>query len=219
MSVGNDVVDLAEPETRLLGLHPRFDERVFGAAERAALEASPERRRLHWALWAAKESAYKVRKRLEPETVFAPKAFAVELFSLPAPGRTGVAVGRVTHHGERFDLEVHFDETSVHAMARSEGEAGVPLLWRVDDRAHGDPGLAARRLAAAAIGSALGVDPGQLRIADRPPVLLHHGRPLDATVSLSHHGRFVAFACSLPAVAGLPPGSPRRTRPDGEPGA
>lgn len=218
MSVGNDVVDLAEPETRLPGLHPRFDERVFGAAERAALEASPERQRLHWALWAAKESGYKALKRREPKTVFSPREFAVELSSLPAPGAAGLAVGRVTHHGERFALEVHFDEASVHAVARSEGEAGVPLLWRVMT-AHGDLGVAARRLAAAAIGSAMGLDPVQLRIADRPPVLLHHGRLLDATVSLSHHGRFVAIACSLPAVVGPRPGSPRRTRSGGEPAA
>jgi phosphopantetheinyl transferase (holo-ACP synthase) len=194
VSVGNDVVDLADPEAGLSGLHPRFGERVFGAAERRALEASRSRHRLHWALWAAKESAYKARKRLDPGAVFAPREYEVELSPLPAAG--GVAVGRVFHRGDVFALEVSVDGASVHAVATSEGEAGGRVLWRVE-RAGCDPSVAARRLAATAIGSALGLDPAGLRIVGRPPVVTDGDRRLPAEVSLSHHGRFVAFACTL----------------------
>jgi len=195
MSVGNDVVDLADSETRLDGLHPRWGERVFSAAEREALEASPSRHRIHWALWAAKESAYKARKRLEPDAVFSPREFEVELSPLPAA--RGVAVGRVLHRGDVFDLEVRVDGASVHAVARSEGEAGARVWWTVE-RTLGDPGVAARRLAGRAIGSALGLDRAGLRIVGRPPVATFRGRLLETEVSLSHHGRFVAFACTLP---------------------
>ena len=196
MSVGNDVVDLADAETRLDGLHPRWGERVFTAAERAALHTSPssERHRLHWALWAAKESAYKARKRFEPETVFSPKEFEVELSPLPAAA--GVALGRVFHGGQVFGLEVRLDGASVHAVATSRDEAGARVLWKVE-RALGDPGVAARRLAARAIGPALGLDPFGLRIAGRPPVATSRDRRIQVGVSLSHHGRFVAFACTL----------------------
>jgi len=194
VSVGNDVVDLADPETRLCGLRPRWAERVFGAAERQALDASPSRHLLHWALWAAKESAYKARKRFEPETVFSPKEFEVELSPLPAAA--GVAVGRVFHGGQVFDLDVRLDGASVHAVATSADEAGARLLWKVE-RALGDPGVAARRLAARAIGPALGLDPFGLRIVGRPPVATSRDRRIEVGVSLSHHGRFVAFACTL----------------------
>ena len=196
MSVGNDVVDLADAETRLEGLHPRWAERVFTAAERAALDTSPssERHRLHWALWAAKESAYKARKRLEPETVFSPREFEVELSLLPAAA--GVAVGRVFHGRQVFDLDVRLDGASVHAVATGRDEAGARVLWKVE-RAVGDPGVAARRLAARAIGPALGLDPFGLRIVGRPPVATSRDRRIQVGVSLSHHGRFVAFACTL----------------------
>jgi hypothetical protein len=194
VSVGNDVVDLALPETRLGGLHPRWVERVFGAAEREALDASPSRHLVHWALWAAKESAYKARKRLEPETVFSPKEFEVELSPLPAAG--GVAVGRVVHRGDVFELGVRLEGASVHAVATSQGQAGARVLWSVES-ALGDPGVAVRRLAVTAIGSTLGLDPADLRIVDRPPVAMHGGRRLEVGLSLSHHGRFVAFACTL----------------------
>jgi len=195
VSVGNDVVDLDDPETRLGGLRPRWVERVFGPAEREALEASPSRHRLHWALWAAKESAYKARKRLEPETVFSPVEFEIELSGLPTTG-AGVAVGRAVHRGDVFELEVRLDGASVHAVATSGDEAGARVLWKVE-RADGDPGGAVRRLAAAAIGPALGLDPADVRIARRPPVATFRDRRIELAVSLSHHGRFVAFACPV----------------------
>ena len=194
MSVGNDVVDLDDPETRLDGLHPRWCERAFCAAEHEALDASRSRHRLHWVLWAAKESAFKARKRLEPRAVFSPREYEVELSPLPATA--GVALGRVVHQGEVFDLEVRLHGASVHAVATSEDEVGARVLWEVD-RALGDPGVAARRLATTAIASALGLDPAGLRIVRRPPVATFRDHRIDLGVSLSHHGRFVAFACSM----------------------
>ena len=208
MSVGNDVVDLDDPDTRLDGLHPRWDERVFGAAEREALEASPSRHLLHWALWAAKESAYKAQKRLDPETVFAPRELEIELSALPAT-RAGVAVGRALHRGRAVGIEVHVDGACLHAVARSEGE-DARLLWGAE-AALGDPGAGARRLAAAAIGRALGLDPSDLRIVGRPPVATLRDRRIEVGVSLSHHGRFVAFACTLGDSA-----QGRRERPEGD---
>jgi hypothetical protein len=106
-----------------------------------------------------------------------------------------VAVGRAVHRGDVFGLEIHLDGASVHALATSADEAHAHVLWRVD-RADGDPGRSARRLASAAIASALGLDPADVRISRRPPVALHRGRPLELGLSLSHHGRFLAFACT-----------------------
>jgi phosphopantetheinyl transferase (holo-ACP synthase) len=208
VSVGNDVVDLDDPETRLECLHPRWSERVFCAAERQALDASRSRHRLHWALWAAKESAFKARKRLEPRAVFSPVEFAVELSPLPASA--GVAVGRVVHRGEVFGLEIHVDDTRVHAVATSQDEAGAPVLWEVE-RAQGDPSVAARRLAGSAIGSALGLDPAGVGIVGRPPVAAFRDGRGEVGVSLSHHGRFVAFACTRASGPRFPDASVRGT--------
>jgi hypothetical protein len=196
VSIGNDIVDLADPETRHEGLHPRFDERVFRPGERALLGRSDSSHVLRWALWAAKESAYKAMKRLEPELVFSPKRFSVELAALPVAGGRGVAVGHVVHRGRVLDLQVHVDGTSLHALARSARVTGAGLLLEVD-RAGSDPGATVRRLAATAIGSALDLDPSAIQVARRPPVALHRGLSLVPDVSLSHHGRFVAFACAL----------------------
>jgi phosphopantetheinyl transferase (holo-ACP synthase) len=193
VSVGNDVVDLADPECRLERLHPRFDERVFSPAERAALGAAPWRPTLHWAFWAAKESAYKACKRLDAAAVFSPREFAVEL-SGAAP-TVGVASGRVVHRGQVLSLEVTLADAYVHAVARSEGSDRARVISGVGPVSR-DPSRDVRCLAALAIGTALGLDCGELSLAGRLPLALRGDRPI-ATVSLSHHGRFVAFAFRL----------------------
>jgi phosphopantetheinyl transferase (holo-ACP synthase) len=199
VSLGNDVVDLANAETRLDGLHPRFAERVFTPAERRALQESGDRHVLHWALWAAKESAYKALRRADPRAIFAPRAFEVDLPAHPVPG--AVMAGRVRHGGRSHALEVALRGEVLHAVA---WDPAGPLTTTIRAAVAGagrDPGTDARRLAARGIGAALGVDPGGVRIAGRPPVASRAGRPLDLVVSLSHHGRFVAFAW-----AGIDPG-------------
>jgi phosphopantetheinyl transferase len=204
IAVGNDVVDLADPETRLEGLHPRFAARVFTAAERSLLEACADRQRLHWALWAAKESTYKALKQLEPTLAFSPRQLEVAL-EAEAPLGNGCTAGIVTCGDLAVDVGVRLGDGSVHAIARVPRSAGLRVLSAVEP-AGSDAGSAVRRLATSAIGAALDLDAAGLRISGRPPRVEHRGSPLDVAVSLSHHGRFVAFAAALPAhLAGSAP--------------
>jgi hypothetical protein len=192
VSLGNDVVDLADPESGLDGLHPRFAERVFTRAERESLEAAADRHALHWALWAAKESAYKALRRVDPRAIFAPRAFEVDLPAPPTAG--GVLAGRVRHRGRSHALEVALRDGVLHVVA---WDSAGPIATRIHAAVFGageDPGTSARRLASRGIGAALGAEPGEVRIAGRPPVATRAGLPLDVVVSLSHHGRFAAFA-------------------------
>lgn len=207
MSLGNDVVDLADPEARLEGLHPRFAERVFTPAEREILEGSGgERPVLHWALWTAKESAYKALARLAPRTVFAPRAFAVELAG--PPGDRVPATGRVRHGSRSFALEVSRQGDALHAVAWDEAGNGAErrAVLREVAAAEGEPGAAVRRVASQAIGLALASGDEPVRIVGRPPVAVGPTGPLDLVLSLSHHGRWVAFAWAAPARSRDVPG-------------
>jgi phosphopantetheinyl transferase (holo-ACP synthase) len=210
LAVGNDVVDLEDAEARLDGLHPRFEQRVFTEAERAALAGSPCRLRLHWALWAAKESAYKALKQLDPALVFSPRELEVAL----DPGARGgprardLVTGRVVRGSLGLDVQIRFCGESVHAIARSRASGPARFLSTVE-AAREDAGVAVRRLAASAIGATLGLEPAELRISGRPPLVLRGGERLDLSLSLSHHGRFVAFA------AALRPGTPAAQRAAG----
>jgi hypothetical protein len=101
----------------------------------------------------------------------------------------------------------------VHALAARDDEAldgARSQVARVaafvaeggDERGAGAPGRAARALAIGALAPRLGIAPSALAVrrAGRAPALFADGRALAWTLSLSHHGRFVAFA-ALPSVA------------------
>ena len=79
MLVGNDVVDLLDPQSQPGAIHPRWDARVFTAFEQATLAEALSAHVTRWKLWAAKESAFKVAKKMHPGLSFFPTSFQVEL--------------------------------------------------------------------------------------------------------------------------------------------
>jgi 4'-phosphopantetheinyl transferase EntD len=189
LTIGDDVVDLGDTA----GRHPRFDARVFTPAERALLDAAPEGERVRWLLWAAKESAYKAARKADASIVFSPPRFVVRL------GRAGRA--DVEHGARRFAIDLAASATHVHAVARGASGPMMVVCRGVAARQAGmDESLAVRRLAIEKLGRLLGVGPGALAIrrAQRIPVLWIDGRPSEIELSLSHHGRFVSFACAVP---------------------
>lgn len=195
--IGNDVVDLEDPETRPGAQHPRFDARVFAGAELAWLRRSGAPERLRWMLWAAKEAAYKVARKLDPRVSFAPARFAVQL--------DGSLRGRVEHAGRSLWLAVRADASSVHAIA-SDAELDPARLLLGQQRLHAgaaasnaEPSLAVRRLAMRKLALRLGAEPAELEIGQRGrvPELRRRGEATGLDLSLSHHGGLVAFACEL----------------------
>jgi hypothetical protein len=70
---------------------------------------------------------------------------------------------------------------------RLSGRRSVPEAEEVDTVGQGrqEPGVAARRLAATAIGSGLDLEPAGLWILRRPPVAINPDCRVEVTVSLS----------------------------------
>ena len=197
--LGNDIVDLACTRARAPARHARFDQRVLTPAEREALAASDAPERLRWVFWAAKEAAYKVSKKRDAQTLWAPSAFAVSLGAQP----------RVVHGAAgEFPLRIETGDGYIHALASDSAEGLRGALREIGRlRAGADEGAGAgesesaavRRLAIAGLAPVLGVAPGALRVEqrDRIPLLHAHGAPARVDLSLSHHGRFIAWAAEL----------------------
>ena len=190
--IGNDVVDLLHPGVQAGARHVRFDARVFARSERDALRASGAPDRLRWMLWAAKEAAYKVVKKLDPGTVWSPRRFVVEL--------DANLTGHALHEGHELPVLVEEDGAHVHAIASDTEPNSDAQRWQVGHLAVGEQeGLAARALAIAALAPELGVDAGSLRFVKRGrvPILCRGDEPVGVDLSLSHHGSFVAWAADL----------------------
>lgn len=191
MLVGNDVVDLRDPDSHPATLHPRFDARVFGSGERRAIARAADPRAVRWSLWAAKEAAYKVARKRDAGVPFVPVRFRVEL------GALGTA--EVTHGDRRFDVSIGFRDGAVHAVAREAGTqpSAFAAARRLPEPATPDAlSRAARDLAREELGRRLGVAPEAVVIRRRAriPEVWVEGRRAAVDLSLSHHGRVVAFA-------------------------
>ena len=201
MLVGNDVVDLHDPGSQPEALHPRFDARVFSAGEREALSASGSPHSLRWSLWAAKESAYKVAKKLDAAVRFVPRDFLVR------PVAEGWAL--VLHEIGSFEVRLEQTAEWVHAVATPTSANGPSTHRSVSagieplEAPSADASRTVRESALAALSSRMSLAPGQIRIAAERgiPVAFWRRRRLPVDLSLSHHGRFVAWAwgeCAIP---------------------
>ncbi|MFV1988533.1 MAG: 4'-phosphopantetheinyl transferase superfamily protein [Gemmatimonadota bacterium] len=201
MLVGNDVVDLRDLENQPSAIHSRFDERVFTRAERARLTLEATAHRTRWRMWAAKESAFKVARKIDPAVRFLPRRFAVRF--------EGNARAVVQHAVGRFDVSFSGADDWVHAIATlSDGVAArVPAAMvpaAMIERVHRGRSAAAhasarvRTMARSAVGSLLSIAPAEIEIAPagRIPVATWRKLPLPVDLSLSHHGRFLACAWS-----------------------
>src|SRR5688500_2825670 len=72
-AIGNDIVDLQDERAP----HPRFAGRILSPREHQAFERAGAEASWLWRAWAAKEAAYKLMKRLDPQGRFPPNKLEV----------------------------------------------------------------------------------------------------------------------------------------------
>lgn len=223
--LGNDVVDLRDPDSRPESFRPRFDERVYADLERRAIARDPRPLTRRWAHWAAKEAAYKLARQLDPGFIFAPRRLVARFeppaaaagvrrsvrrgrLALPAvAGMTGVEVELKSFETpERVHViavPVGADWEAVESVVESVVESAVELRGDAAGAGGADASLAVRRLARREVGRSLAVPEARLSIGrrGRVPILELDGQATSLALSLSHHGRWIAYAMTPGADA------------------
>jgi hypothetical protein len=202
MMLGNDIVDLDHSDTRDGGLSPRFDLRVFTPAERELVSSvgnpgGVSGRVWRWRLWSAKEAAYKAARKRDATTLWSPVRFEVRI----DPQRVLVdhQTGSTPVRWIEGPATSTGDPEWVHAVCGDRGRVDCVILGvgHVDTR---DPSDAVRALACASVAAAaerfcLDSSTAWVRTTKRIPEM--HLTSTIHDLSLSHHGRFAAFACDL----------------------
>jgi phosphopantetheinyl transferase (holo-ACP synthase) len=187
--VGNDVVDMDDPAVADHHRRERFVSRVCAAEERASVTSALDL----WELFAAKEAAYKALVKLGYSPGFAHREIVV------SPDHQSVC-----WHGQVLALSLTSDGGYVHALA-----------WRASTsrpharvaRARGPESEAVRTLLCELLAAATQFAQDDLAVVRDPlpgawdgfgpPRVMHRGIAIDADVTLSHDGRFVAAAALL----------------------
>jgi len=209
--LGNDIVDLADIETRGKGNDCRFLSRVLTGGEREMLRPGGQDRLL-WLFWAAKETAFKAASRVMEDLSFIPRRFEVSLATSEAvfpKGRPALLRGLVETPGPPVYVEACLCPDYVHVIGATDADALKEVIFGhhlLADKADGSPGQTssreARWAAASALAGRLGLEPSEIEIKRRPltagrlgpPFPCRQDIPLPYDLSLSHHGRFVAYA-------------------------
>jgi len=211
--IGNDVVDLRDADSQPESFSPRFDARVFDDVERRAIERDPRPLARRWAHWGAKEAAYKLARQVDPRFVFAPIRLVARFEAAPAaPGRRLVRAGRLTlppvagASGREVELRSFEAPDCVHVIALPAGADWEAVESRVTERRADDaePGDAVRRLARREVARSVAVPEARLTIGRRGriPTLELDGEATALSLSLSHHGRWIAYAMTCATTCG-----------------
>jgi phosphopantetheinyl transferase (holo-ACP synthase) len=192
-AIGNDVVDLTDPAIVRHHENDRFVERVCSDEERSRVATARDL----WSLFAAKEAAYKA---------------AVKLGGSPGFGHRSIHVAAdlasVAWRDLRLALEVTGGPDHVHAVAWTEGTRPLTRVVRTKGSRQGESERA-RTALRELLSAALGCPADEFEVVRDaspgswdgygPPRVLHAGAKIDADVSLSHDGHFVAVAAILGA--------------------
>lgn len=210
--VGNDIVDLKEPENRGKSGDDRFLGRVFTALEREMVAGARSPDTLLWSLWAAKEAAYKAVSGRDPSVCSIPRRYPVLIDGGEAAERSDAAgaesclAGRVITPRGEVALRISVTDDYVHAVAAGSPSVLAGIIQRVAclDRAEaaGDESAFVRGQLVREIARRLDCPIADLAVlkgpsgSDAPRVFLR-GRLLPADISLSHDGRFAAFALAF----------------------
>lgn len=210
--VGNDVVDLKEAENRGKSGDDRFLDRVFTATERAMIAGARSPDTLLWSLWAAKEAAYKAVSGGDPSVCSIPRRYPVLIDGGEAAGTCAATgpeeclAGRVVTPRGEVALQITVTDDYVHAVAAGSPSVLAGVIQRVYciDRAEaaGDESAFVRGQLIREIACRLDCPAADLAVLKEPsgsdaPRVFLRGRPLAADISLSHDGRFAAFALAF----------------------
>lgn len=220
--LGNDVVDLRDPDARPESFRGGFDERVFSEEERYVIgrDAQPLARR--WAHWAAKEAAYKLARQIDSTFVFSPRRLVANYadstlvtdvdtrrgdegnraacvrerrgtLELPPMGRQGIP---------KLELRSYETTERVHVIAVLAGSIWSRVTTAVEmlGEKTKDPSVAVRSMAVRDLSRSLGVVADRLWIGreDRIPIVELDGSRTPIRLSLSHHGRWISYAARIP---------------------
>jgi hypothetical protein len=205
--LGNDVIDLDDEDADVATYSSRWSRRVFTRREAALVDAAVAPDRMRWRVWAAKEAAYKRARQIDPSAIFAPRAFEVTFSPVAPTSADRHRRGHVAWRGVRVPLFLEEGEGWLHAWVDDAGPDEAPPYRGVaalpaEDRGRADgPSRFVRRcvIDEASLGplreAAL---PGDLELQilrdERVPAMYSRRGKESASLSLSHHGRFVAWA-------------------------
>ena len=206
--VGNDIVDLKAPAAKGKSKDLRFLKRVLTKNETEIMLNSDHPDTLLWFFWAAKETAYKAISKNSSAITSAPLKYEVVLnMSDPYLCR-----GKVCTPSGTVNTRFVFDDDKVSCIGKTGSDDFSGFFFdiniikaenRIDyDKSSEQVSSLVRDSAINSMSDFFNEPAGNFKICrfyddngnQGPPVVLLNGKYLEVDISLSHDGRFFAYA-------------------------
>jgi phosphopantetheine--protein transferase-like protein len=199
-NIGNDIVDLTHPQAIARYEDYRFVSRVLTLTEQEKLRSSSFPNQCLWSFWAAKESAYKAISRFFPLVSSSPKQYEVSMEDIGFPS---IFHGMVTTPEMPVQIQGAVRTDYVHCLGVTGKEVDNQIIETgiypiSKDK---DESSFVRELAKDRMAECLKTDFSQIQIRRKiianqpgPPEVFVQGEKIPICISLSHDGRFAAFA-------------------------
>jgi phosphopantetheinyl transferase (holo-ACP synthase) len=218
LHIGNDIVDLTDPHNKGKSRNLRFVNRVFTLSEQKQIFNSTTPDTITWALWAGKETAYKIISKCHPSASSTPRLYEVlldwnDISHEPVEcfGEDCVISGTVDTPYGHIHIRIFVTPEYVHCVG-----ATVPLettdavVWHVDrirsvsEASPANESLCVREALKKHLSAYVDENPEGIEIRRekgshglQPPFVYLHGRRNDTDISLSHDGMFTAYAFTI----------------------
>jgi phosphopantetheine--protein transferase-like protein len=198
--VGNDVVDLKEQANRYKSRDLRYLKKILTDAEIEFVTKAKNTDVALWSFWACKEAAYKVMKKSFPDSAFTPRLWQVTY----AKSRLEYSEGEV-EIPQTGSVFVHLISNAdyVHCVGANGLEILDKLISGVEvlPEEETNPSFFLRQCLAERLAARFALNFHQIQIRRtmqnnelQPPRVYIDSKTTDIDISLSHDGRFVAYA-------------------------
>ncbi len=199
-------MDLQEPGNRGKSRDARFLKRILTPAECLKVILSRQADRALWALWAAKETAFKVIQKRDPGVSARPRQYRVLFFS--APGNTddrkesALVSGVVTTPRGAVQIRLQFTAGYIHCIGTDAPWSAMDAIrWQVNEIPAGsDESQQVREKVKRHLACHFREAPEEIHIraagATGAPSVYLGDRRTSIDLSMSHDGRFTAHAFS-----------------------
>ncbi|MCB1158487.1 MAG: 4-phosphopantetheinyl transferase family protein [Leptospiraceae bacterium] len=204
---GNDIVDLSIRATRQLSGNSRFYNKVFSPLEQKILYSSDNPDIFTWIIWSFKEAAYKAIRRNRPGLVFQYKKFELQ-----------ENLNEVHYENIHLQARYYLFPGGLHSLCFEKDLDENKIFWTHEvsdtlkhnkefrDESLPEESFLVRLLVKHKLNEMHNWEISKInipRIKDEkgftsPPLIYSPYTQIPLPLSLSHHGRFLAFAVHLP---------------------
>jgi len=202
--VGNDVVDLKEPANAEKSQNSRFLKKILTNAEIKFVQNAENPDTAVWSLWACKETAYKVIKKSRSTAAFLPRRWQVVF----TKSQSAYSDGEVIFPGgDGVYIRLFSNSQYVYCFgadvltALDKLISSVKILPDEKDGKATNPSVFVRHCLGQNLAEHFSLNFRDIKIKRtrkngelQPPCVYVAGRKTDIDISLSHDGRFVAYA-------------------------